>query len=68
MCLSVPAKILSCNGKKAIVNLGEQQREVYLAFEGGEPGDWVLLYSGIALCLLEHEEAKQTIELLEKLK
>lgn len=66
MCLSVPAKILSLNGQKATVEVDKQVREIFLACEGGAPGDWVLLYSGIALCLLDSEAAAETLRLLGK--
>ncbi len=67
MCLSIPAKIVSISGKEADVEVYSQSRKVYLAVENAEVGDWVLIYGGTALTILDADAATETIELLKRL-
>ncbi len=64
MCLSVPAKIVSLDGRNAVVDVYSKQRQVYLAIDQAAIGDWVLVYGPVALRRLADEEAHETIRLL----
>lgn len=64
MCLSVPAEVISIDGQNAEVKVCGESRRVYLATDGAQPGSWVLIHGGIALCVLAPEVAQETISLL----
>ncbi len=51
-------------GKTAVVDWDGQWREIFLPFESVLPGQWVLTYAGAALCVVEEEQALETLALL----
>lgn len=63
MCISIPAKILSIDGSCAEVELQGLRKRVLLMVQARE-GDWVLLYGGAALRLLDPEQAKEGLAVL----
>jgi hydrogenase expression/formation protein HypC len=68
MCLAIPAKILSIDGDKAMIELGGTQREASLMLlEGASVGDWVIVHAGFAIEKLTEEDARQTFELLREI-
>lgn len=70
MCLSVPAKVLAKSESKAHVDLYGCRKEVFLACDEQQVdiGDWVLVHGNIALHVLEPEAARETIDLLARLR
>lgn len=65
MCLAVPVKIESIEGKKAVVNLEGNRMNVLLGVtSGAKVGDWVLVHAGVAITVLDPKEAKETYDLL----
>lgn len=67
MCISLPAKIISIDGQVALVEMNKLRRNVMLAVEGARVGDWVLIYGGAALCLLDEDAALETLRLIDGL-
>jgi len=68
MCLAVPAKILSIDGDKAVIELGGTEREASLALlEDAAVGDWVIVHAGFAIEKLTEEDAAQTFALLREI-
>jgi hydrogenase expression/formation protein HypC len=68
MCLAVPAKLLSVDGVTGIAELGGVKREVGLQFvPEAEPGEYVLLHAGFAIQVVDEEEAKKTMAVLDEL-
>ncbi len=67
MCLSVPARVISICGQRAEVEVYGERRQVFLACDPPQAGDWVLLYSGMALTVLDKEAAKETLDLLSRM-
>jgi hydrogenase expression/formation protein HypC len=72
MCLAVPGKILSTEGedfaRSARVSFGGIVREVSLAYvPEAEVGDYVIVHVGIAISLLDEEEAMRTFEYLKQM-
>lgn len=65
MCITIPAQIIAVEAKTATVLLQGNMHQVYLATEA-QPGDWVLLYAGIALKKIDRNEAELGIALLTK--
>ncbi len=67
MCLSIPAKIISIDGVKAKVSIGNTISEASLQLvENAEIGDYVLLHTGFAIEIINEKEAFETIKLLNE--
>ncbi len=68
MCLAVPAQIESVNGQKATVALGGNRFEALLHLVSeAKVGDWVLVHAGLAITVLDEQQAKETYELLSEM-
>jgi len=69
MCLGIPGKIISI-GKNGVgvVEMGGVERKVGLQFvPEAKPEDYVLIHAGFAIQIIDENEAKETISLLEEL-
>jgi len=68
MCLAVPAKIETLNGDRAQVELEGVRTEVLTALvPEAQVGDWVLVHAGMAITVLDPEEARKTYDLLAEM-
>lgn len=67
MCVSVPAKVIAVEGKKARVAVWEQEREVFLSFDNVKIGDWLLCYGNLAVGPLDEKSAEESLALLKNL-
>jgi len=68
MCLAVPVKITFIAGDQADVDIGGVGRRVSIALTPeARIGDYVLLHTGYAINVLDEAEAKETLDLLERL-
>jgi hydrogenase expression/formation protein HypC len=69
MCLAVPAKVESLlEEEKAVVDLGGVRQTVSVALlPEAKPGDYVVVHVGFALSVLDEEEARQSLAMLEAL-
>ena len=71
MCLAVPGKILAMSGEDPIMRLGRVDfggivKEINLAYTPeAEVGDYVLVYVGFAISVLDAEEAGRVFEHLQ---
>jgi hydrogenase expression/formation protein HypC len=71
MCLAVPGKIVSIEGDDPIlrdgkVNFGGVVKRVNLSLvPEAKIGDYVLVHVGLALTIVDEEEAKQVFEFLK---
>lgn len=73
MCLGIPGQVVhlledpphlavvDVAGAKRNVNIGPVEKD------GVKPGDWVLIHMGIAMSIMDDEEAKSTLEFLERM-
>ena len=68
MCLAVPVMIQNIEGTQAMVALGGVKRTISLVLtpEAGA-GDYVLVHAGYAIGIVDEEEAKETLHLLEEM-
>jgi len=72
MCLAIPGKIISIEGKAltrtGAIEFGAVIREASLAFvpEANE-GDYVIVHAGVAISILNEEEAQRTFNVLSQL-
>jgi len=68
MCLAVPAKVVSIEGEKAVVELGGLTRQAHTTLVPDlKVGDYVLLHAGFAIQTLDEAEAQETLDLLAQM-
>jgi hydrogenase assembly chaperone HypC/HupF len=68
MCLAIPVRIVSIDGDEAETDIGGVRRSVSIALTPGvKVGDYVLLHTGYAIGLIDEDEAKVTLSLLEEI-
>jgi hydrogenase expression/formation protein HypC len=73
MCLAVPGKVVSIEGDDPIlrdgkVNFGGVVKRVNLSYvPEAKIGDYVVVHVGLALSIVDEEEAKQVFEFLKTL-
>ena len=68
MCLSIPSKVISLKGDKAIVSVAGTEYEASLQLvENVKVNDYVLLHTGFAIQKISEEEAQETLKLLREL-
>ncbi len=63
MCISLPARIVSISGRTAEVEIDNIRRRVLLMVDGAVAGDFVLVYAGAALTIVDESAARQTEDL-----
>ena len=68
MCLAVPVIIQNIEGTQGTVELGGVKRTISLMLtpEAGV-GNYVLVHAGYAIGIVDEEEAKETLHLLEEM-
>lgn len=72
MCLAIPGrikKIVTQNGsiRKAKIAFGQIIKDAYLdMIPSAKVGDYVLVHAGVAINLINEEEAKKTFRYLER--
>lgn len=73
MCLGVPGRIVSISSEHphlATVDIRGTRREINVAIieiEDPKPGAWVDIHMGMAVAVLDEEEARSSLEFLEEL-
>ena len=68
MCLAVPAQIETTDGQRGTVALDGNRAEVLMALvPEAKVGDWVLVHAGMAITVLDADEARQTYDLLREM-
>jgi hydrogenase expression/formation protein HypC len=68
MCLAVPVLIQTVEGAQAVVELGGVKRTISLMLTPeAEVGNYVLVHAGYAIGIVDEEEAKETLHLLEEM-
>ncbi|MCL2359734.1 MAG: HypC/HybG/HupF family hydrogenase formation chaperone [Nitrososphaerota archaeon] len=64
MCLAIPAKIVSLQGKKAQVDFGEGVvRDIDVSLVEAKLGTYVLVHAGYAIQVVEEKDALETLSL-----
>ena len=69
MCLAVPLELIeiSSDGRAGIVSTGGSKMEVGLDLvPEAKPGDYLLIHAGIAIQVLEKEEAEETLRIFRQ--
>lgn len=70
MCLAIPGKIIKIINpqdslKEAIVDFGGVQRVICIAWVDAAVNDYVLAHAGMAISVIDEEEARLTVEALK---
>ena len=67
MCLAIPGKLVALEGMTGIVDLSGVERKVSLQLvPEAQEGDYVLVHAGIAIQVVDEEEAQATLEIFEE--
>ncbi|HAU37376.1 MAG TPA: HypC/HybG/HupF family hydrogenase formation chaperone [Phycisphaerales bacterium] len=68
MCLAIPGRIEWMKGRSAGVVMGGNRTEVMAdLIPQAKVGDWVLVHAGVAITVLNAEEARMTYNLLDEM-
>jgi hydrogenase expression/formation protein HypC len=68
MCLAVPVRIVSIDGREAETEIAGVRRRVSIALTPeAKVGDYVLLHTGYAIGVVDEAEAEETLKLLEEI-
>jgi len=67
MCLAIPGKVRSIEGKMADVDFGGVTRKVNISLVDTLPGQWVVVHAGFAIQVMDENEAMETLRLWEEL-
>jgi hydrogenase expression/formation protein HypC len=74
MCLAIPGQVLEMvdePNRLATVDVAGVVRKVNVGLLDGDggaaPGDWVLIHVGFAISKVDEEEARGTLDLLERM-
>lgn len=71
MCLAIPAQVVELSDQPiATVEVSGVRRKVNVQLvqqDGLKQGDWVLIHVGFAMSLISEKEAREQIELLERM-
>ncbi len=67
MCLAVPAEVITIDGAFARVDFGGVRRRIAIALTPGvQPGQYVIVHAGMAIEIVDLEEANSTLALLRE--
>lgn len=68
MCLAIPAKVLEIQGDVAKVDFGQGvAREVNVTLVEAHIGEYVLVHTGYAIQIVDHEAAEESLRLWREL-
>ncbi len=66
MCLGIPARVVSVEGTRAILDLRGRTIVADASMVAVSPGDYVLSYAGLIVQILSPEEAEETLRLVSQ--
>jgi len=67
MCLAIPARVLSVDGTRAILELRGREVQADASLVAVKPGDYVLVSAGLIVQFMEPEEAEERLQLLSSM-
>ena len=68
MCLAIPAKVISVDGKSAKVTIEDVEYTAsLLLLDDVKPGDYIMLHAGFAIEKVKPDEAAETLRLLNEI-
>ena len=67
MCIAIPGRVVEVDYPYAVVDFKGTKRKIRVdLLDDVKAGDWVLVHVGFAIQKVDEEEAKKTVEMLEK--
>jgi len=68
MCLAIPARIKSIEGKEAEAEIGGISRRISLwLVPEAKTGDYVLVHTGYAISIIDQFEAEETLRMFREM-
>jgi len=68
MCLAIPAKVIKIEGSTATVELSEITTQADISLlEEVRVGDYLIIHTGMAIEVMNEEEAQETLKILREL-
>jgi hydrogenase expression/formation protein HypC len=69
MCLGIPMKILKIEGDRALVSAEKVERRIAINFlNKPKIGDYVIVHAGFAIQKVDPDRARDTLEILRKIR
>lgn len=66
MCVAIPAKIIRCEGQKAVASIGSSRKDIDLTLvPAAKKDDWVIIHAGFAIQILSRTDAMRIIDIYE---
>lgn len=66
MCLAIPGRVVSVHGSRAVLDLRGRRAEADASMVSASPGDYVIVYAGMIVQVLDPDEARERLSLLEQ--
>ncbi len=66
MCLGIPARVVSLDGTRAVLELRGRNLVADASMVSVSPGDFVVSYAGLIVQVLDPAEAQETLRLLDQ--
>ncbi len=67
MCLAIPARIISIEGIKGVIDLEGVRREISLILcPEAQVGEYALVHAGFAISVIDEEQAQLGLETFEE--
>lgn len=68
MCLAIPSKIVLIEGDYAEIDVGGVKRKANISMTPeAKVGDYVLVHAGFSISVVDEEEARETISMMQEL-
>ncbi|HHY43352.1 MAG TPA: HypC/HybG/HupF family hydrogenase formation chaperone [Coprothermobacter sp.] len=68
MCLGIPMLVEEIQGNKALASFMNVRREIRIdVVPDVKPGDYVMVHAGMAIEIMNQEEAQETLEMWKEL-
>ena len=66
MCVAIPVRVVEIQGSKGLIELGGLSKEIELCLTPDvQKGHYVLLHAGFAIRIIDEDESRETLRLLE---
>ncbi len=66
MCLGIPARVVSVDGSRAVLDLRGREVAADASMVHVSPGDYVVSYAGLIVQVLTADEALETLRLIDE--
>lgn len=67
MCVAIPGKLISIDGKNGMVSFGGTDMKVNLSMVDAEVGQYVLVHAGCAIEVMAEDQAQELLSIFGEL-